>query len=130
MELFIKLPEDIQRGMFRFFRHPVAAALVAGGDEWQPRIDNIRNYHITLERLENSIFPRDHAGEFGRATLLNQLWIWARENTGGWYKIWDRKWGGWGRIRHDYAIRPHTYQINLLWGVMTKEEREGFLVKN
>jgi len=131
MELFIKLPEDIQRGMFRFFRHPVAAAAAAEGEEWQRMVENIRNYHATLDVLNS--FPRDHKGAFGRASLLNHLWMWGRNTTGTWHKIWERRKdindeAEARRVVAVVARRGHTYQINMIWSLFTADERVRFLL--
>ena len=131
MELIYRLPEDIQLGMFRFFSHPVAAAFRC--EEARRMVEKIRNYYATLEVLNS--FSQDHCGEFGRATLLNHLWLWAHDKTGGWYKIWERRadindeWGAKLEVSR-IAARPHTYQINMLWALFSEEERDGFLAKN
>ena len=135
MDIWQKLPTDISSKLFRYFSHPVADLVKI--HYRQPRIlnllEDIRDYHCTLKKLYD-LKPPDHTtSEFGRATLLNHLWVSAFLLQGNYYKIWERMFRinserrteFW--IRNRYACHPHKFQINCIWGLFTPLERKDIL---
>ena len=78
-------------------------------------------------------FAKDHEGPFGRARLLNSLWMEAHILFGNYYEIWKRMYRikiqrtaeYWVRWR--YAVNCHRFQINSLWALFTKSERTAYL---
>ena len=135
MDIYKKLPLDIRRKFFMHFRHPVAVVF-----NFHFRPDNIRNlmadirdYPVSLKILYTLPFAKDHDGIFGRARLLNSLWMEAHMLFGNYYKIWERMYrvrctknAEWW-IRWRYAVNCHKFQINSLWALFTKEERKNYL---
>ena len=135
MDIYKQLPTDISSKLFRYFRHPVADLVKLHYRSPQIRnlLEDICDYHCSLKKLY-ILKPPDHTtSEFGRATLLNHLWISSFLLTGSYYKIWQRMFRinsearteFW--IRHRYACRPHKFQINCLWALFTPPEREDIL---
>ena len=135
MDIFYKLPQDIARKIFRYFRHPVAELVKF--HHRTPQIKNLmadlRDYPISLQKLYSLPHAKDHDGKWGRARLLNSLWIEAHAIFGDYYKIWERmyrvrcpKMAKWW-IGYRYALYSHKFQINSLWALFTKEEREMYL---
>ena len=130
MNILQNLPNDISSKIFIYFSHPVAEIykLYYRSPQIHNLLEDIRNYHYTLKKIY--FIPRDHNGNFGRATLLNKLWGAAYLLHGNYYKIWERMirinslitakfW-----ISNRYAIHPHKFQINSIWGLFTPKERE------
>ena len=137
MDIYKKLPSDIQTKMFMFFIHPVAKLVHFHyrEKEWINLMADIRDYPISLKKLYALPFAKNHNGKWGRATLLNSLWTEARLVCGTYYKIWERMFRiniqrtaeYW--IRWRYAVNCHEFQINSLWALFTKEERAKYLQK-
>lgn len=134
MDIYKQLPTDVSNKLFRYFRHPVAELVILHYRSPQIKnlLEDIRDYHYTLEKLYSLKSP-DHDGIYGRATLLNHLWISGYLLNGSYYKIWERMFRinsariteYW--IRSIYACRPHKFQINVMWALFTPVEREDIL---
>ena len=134
MEIFQKIPNDIQHRLFLYFEHPTAKIIKF---HHRPHhinnlIKDIRDYNKTLQLLYNLPFAKDHDGKFGRARLLNSLWIEGHLLFGNYYKIWERMY----RIRSTMtaerwsclsATKGHEFQINSLWALFTPHERKCYL---
>ena len=133
MDLLSKLPSDIRNGMFRYFAHPVAEKIRVHNSPRGQLMGDIRDYPRSLEKLYRLPFAKNHDGKWGRASLLNYLWLEARFNCGDYYSIWKRmyrvrcqKTTEWW-IRWRYAVNCHRFQINCLWALFTPLERAVFL---
>lgn len=137
MDLFRQLPYDIQMKMFYFFEHPTAKIIKVYYRSKKTRAlrEDICHFPTSLKKLYKLPFAKNHDGRWGRATLLNSLWTEARLLCGTYYKIWERmfrvksprtaqRW-----IRCRYAVNCHKFQINSLWALFTKEERNQYLMR-
>jgi len=122
MNIINKLPQDIVRYIipFTYTLQP------------QCLLEDIRDYSHSLNKLYSVSYAQDHTGFFGRARLLNSLWVFSNYCCGNYYQIWKRMFG----IKHKpeiwisnwYAIQPHNYQIRCLWGMFTKDERYSYFI--
>ncbi len=138
MDIYNKLPEALMRKIFMHFRHPVAdiVRLHWRSPQMHALLEDIRDYPVSLRSLYGLPFAKDHDGIWGRARLLNSLWIEAQMNCGTYYKIWERMWRinkpktaeGW--IRWRYAVNSHVFQIDSLWALFTKDERARYLERH
>jgi len=135
MDLFMKLPSDIRNGLFRYFAHPAAEKITLYNSPRGRLMADLRDYPHSLKQLYKLPFAKNHDGKWGRASLLNYLWIEARFICGNYYYIWKRmyrvrclKTAEWW-IRWRYAVNCHTFQINSLWALFTPHERAAFLKK-
>tara|TARA_Y100001970_G_C14086464_1_gene777610 strand:- start:595 stop:1041 length:447 start_codon:yes stop_codon:yes gene_type:complete len=133
MDIFIKLPSDIRNGLFRYFAHPVAEKIAFHNSSHGRLMEDIRDYSRSLKQLYKLPFAKNHDGKWGRASLLNYLWLDAHIHCGNYYKIWERmfrihcpetakRW-----ISTRYSIQCHVFQINALWALFTPRERAAFL---
>ena len=137
MDIYNKLPEALMRKIFMHFRHPVAdiVRLHWRSPQMHALLEDIRDYPVSLRSLYGLPFAKDHDGIWGRARLLNSLWVEARMNCGTYYKIWERMW----RINKPITaecwipmllIHGHVFQINSLWALFTKDERARYLERH
>ena len=123
MEIYNKLPEDVSHKMFMYFAHPVAELVKFHhrSASVSALMKDIRDYPESLKRLYKLPFAKDHAGAFGRASLLNRLWINLRDCHRSYYRIWERLYCIKSRERAEhfignyYAVHPHKFQIEFLW---------------
>ena len=88
MDVYQKLPEDIQHKIFIFFVHPTAKIIKIHNSTRGKLMDDIRNFSSSLKHLYKLPFAKDHDGTYGRARLLNSLWWAAKLETGNYYEIW------------------------------------------
>ncbi len=77
MEIVHKLPLCLARKMFMHFRHPVSQIFM---NYWRPPaisnlLKDVRDYPASLRKLYSLSFAKEHDGAWGRARLLNSLWI-------------------------------------------------------
>ena len=96
-------------------------------------MEDLRDFPSSLKKLYSLPFAKDHDGAYGRARLLNSLWVEAHRLFGDYYIIWRRmyrvrctKTAKWW-ISWRYATNCHKFQINSLWALFTKKERTYFL---
>ena len=136
MDIVARLPEELARKFFLFFEHPTSKLIKLHNSPQGKLMEDIRDYPVSLKQLYSLPYAKDHDGSFGRARLLNSLWMEAHYNFGDYYKIWKRMFrvhcertAEWW-IRWRYAVNCHKYQINSLWALFTKEERRGYLQKH
>ena len=133
MEIYNKLPDDIRNKIFIHFRSPSAERIKFHYSDRGKLMDDIRHFPKSLKQLYNLPHACISVQLLGRASLLNSLWREAHMLFGDYYKIWERmyriqcpntaKW--W--IGSRYAVHCHIFQINSLWALFTKEERNNYL---
>ena len=92
MEIYNKLPEDVSNKIFMYFSHPVAELVKFHhrSASVSALMKDIRDYPESLKRLYKLPFARDHDGAFGRASLLNRLWVNLADCHRSYYRIWER----------------------------------------
>ena len=133
MDIVARLPEELARKFFLFFEHPTSKLIKLHNSPQGKLMEDIRDYPVSLKQLYSLPYAKDHDGSFGRARLLNSLWMEVHTIGGNYYKIWKRMFrvqcertAEWW-IRHRYATKGHKFQINALWGLFTKNERWQYL---
>ena len=112
-----KLPIELRRVIYNYARPVQNSELLY----------DIRNYKYSL----NIILQQENPPHL----ILNDIWVFLNDFFGDYYKIWERmfrvksprtaeRW-----IRWRYAVNCHQFQINSLWALFTKEERNQYLMR-
>ena len=112
MDLFIKLPSDIRNGLFRYFAHPAAEKITLYNSPRGRLMADLRDYPHSLKQLYKLPFAKNHDGKWGRASLLNYLWMYSpsiskrqgAKNDGQLRRA--RPYPSLGYLRHNHG--PHT----------------------
>ena len=135
MDIYIKLPDDIKNRIFLYCGHRTAKIIKIHNSTRGKIMEDIRDYCGSINKLYKLPFAKDHNGKYGRARLLNTLWVEVNSCLGDYYEIWKRMyrirritqvrhWIGW-----HYAVQGHDYQIKSLWALFLPKERKEYLNK-
>ena len=122
MDIIRRLPDDIAKRMFLYFRHPCAEMLIR--EKREMLLEDIRDFPVSLAVLYEIC---------GRGCFFLLEILWRYINIWGHYRMWCRLYGfttekqvkRW--VIDWYAVQHAEYQIRSLWGLLTKKERWMFL---